>query len=70
MEDGLYPYRLNRIDLVDFWFIFYEVPAKTKRDEAEFNYINSDKDEEPAKAYEPKLSWAKLLTFRQTWHSR
>lgn len=51
-----------------FWFIFYEVPAKQKRlTEAEFNYINSDKDEEPAKAYEPKLSWAKLLTFRQTW---
>jgi MFS transporter, ACS family, hexuronate transporter len=51
-----------------FWFIFYEVPNKQKRvSEAELNYINSDKDEEPVKTNEPRISWAKLLTFRQTW---
>jgi ACS family hexuronate transporter-like MFS transporter len=51
-----------------FWFLFYEVPNKQKRlTEEELNYINSDKDEEPAKSDEPRITWAKLLTFRQTW---
>jgi MFS transporter, ACS family, aldohexuronate transporter len=53
------------------WFIYYEVPAKQKRlSKPEFEYINSDKDEAPvvdAAAAGPKVSWAKLLTYRQTW---
>ncbi len=53
------------------WFIYYEVPRKQKRlAAAELSFIESDKDE-PATAPEeeakPKLTWAKLLTYRQTW---
>jgi ACS family hexuronate transporter-like MFS transporter len=53
-----------------FWFILYEIPAKQKRlSQAEFDYINSDKDEDHVQAEvgKPAMSWAKLLTFRQTW---
>lgn len=47
------------------WFIFYEIPQKQKRlSQAEFDYIHSDKVEEVT---QEKVSWAKLLTFRQTW---
>ena len=54
-----------------FWFIFYDVPAKQKRlSQAEFDYINSDASE-PAAAkgveQEPKISWGKLLVYKQTW---
>ena len=53
------------------WFIYYEIPAKQKRlSKPEFEYINSDKDEAPvvdAAGAGPKVSWAKLLTYRQTW---
>jgi ACS family hexuronate transporter-like MFS transporter len=51
------------------WFIYYEVPAKQKSlSAAEFNYIHSDKDE-PAIAEEKaeKVSWFRLLQFKQTW---
>ncbi len=51
------------------WMKVYEIPAKNKRlSKAEFEYINSDIDEE-AELLEkaPKTSWLKLLTFRQTW---
>jgi ACS family hexuronate transporter-like MFS transporter len=55
-----------------FWFIYYEVPAKQKRlSQAEFDYIHSDKDEqpetEPAGVTAKKLSWLQLLGFKQTW---
>lgn len=47
------------------WFVFYEVPQKQKRlSQAEYDYIHSDKVEE---VKQEKVSWAKLLTFRQTW---
>lgn len=47
------------------WFIFYEIPQKQKRLSAEeLEYINSDKV--PEVVYE-KVSWIKLLSFRQTW---
>jgi len=54
-----------------FWFAFYEIPQKHKKlSKAEFDYIHSDMDE----AYnhnkdlkDTKVSWLKLLTFRQTW---
>lgn len=50
------------------WFIYYEVPRKQKRlGEAELQYINSDLDEKPLEEEGPKLSWAQLLTYRQTW---
>lgn len=58
-----------------FWFLFYEVPAKHKKvSEAELEYINSEPEgiEAPGLATEtlipePKLSWGRLLGFRQTW---
>lgn len=51
------------------WLIMYDVPAKhPKVSEAELNYINSDKDEEvKPDVNEPKVSWFRLLAFRQTW---
>ena len=54
------------------WFVFYEVPAKQKRlSEEEFNYIHSDKDVVVEGASDEsntaKVSWGKLLTFKQTW---
>jgi MFS transporter, ACS family, hexuronate transporter len=51
------------------WFIFYDVPAKEKRlSVQEFNYIHSDNDE-PAKEEikGARISWAKLLSYKQTW---
>jgi len=54
-----------------FWFILYEVPERHKKlSEAERSYINSD--EGPAQPAEDgasaqKLSWVRLLGFRQTW---
>lgn len=52
-----------------FWFILYEVPSKNaKLSQAELHYINSD-PELPATVTdnEPKVSWWRLLQFRQTW---
>jgi ACS family hexuronate transporter-like MFS transporter len=52
------------------WFLYYEVPMKQKKlSKAEFEYIHSDKDEAPVvnDATGAKVSWIKLLTFRQTW---
>ncbi|MES2316457.1 MAG: MFS transporter [Pseudomonadota bacterium] len=51
------------------WQIFYEAPARQKRlGKAEFDYIHSDCAAEPvAAAAQPKTSWFKLLTYRQTW---
>jgi ACS family hexuronate transporter-like MFS transporter len=51
------------------WFIYYEVPARqTRLSKAEFEYIHSDTDDQAAAAgTQPKVSWFKLLTFRQTW---
>jgi ACS family hexuronate transporter-like MFS transporter len=47
------------------WFIFYEIPQKQKRLSAEeLEYINSDRVEAVATE---KVSWLKLLSFRQTW---
>ena len=58
-----------------FWFWLYESPAKQKRlGKAEYDYIHSDREDQPAAAApaagvagEPKVRWAKLLAYRQTW---
>ena len=53
-----------------FWFRLYEVPARHARlTKAEFEYIHSDVDDMAAAAIktEPKVSWFRLLAFRQTW---
>ena len=53
-----------------FWFLLYEIPGKQKKlSQTEFDFIHSDKDEDhSAEALAaPKMSWAKLLTYKQTW---
>ncbi len=52
-----------------FWFASYEIPSKHKKvSVAELEYIQSDLDErEDVKGEYKKVSWFKLLTFRQTW---
>lgn len=52
------------------WLVMYEIPTRHKRlSSAELAFINSDEDEPVAKTdgTEPKVSWLKLLGFRQTW---
>jgi ACS family hexuronate transporter-like MFS transporter len=52
------------------WFIFYEVPEKQKRlSQEEYAYIKSDMDEQQVEegVKEEKISWFRLLGFRQTW---
>ncbi|MDR3460332.1 MAG: MFS transporter [Verrucomicrobiae bacterium] len=47
-----------------FWRTFYESPEKSRRvSSAELADIRGDAPETAA----PKISWGKLLTFRQTW---
>ncbi len=51
-----------------FWFAMYEVPSKHKKlSKSEFEYINSDKDEKINNDNTEKVSWFKLLSYRQTW---
>lgn len=52
-----------------FWLLLYEKPEKQKRlSAAELAYINSDEgEEEQTKSTKEKLSWTKLLGYRQTW---
>jgi len=57
-----------------FWYKMYDSPAaKLKKGQllqAEYDFIHSDKDEQAEEASavgQPKVSWGRLLTFRQTW---
>jgi ACS family hexuronate transporter-like MFS transporter len=55
-----------------FWFWLYEIPAKQKRVlKPEYDYIHSDKEEiitdERDNSGHQKISWWKLLHFKQTW---
>lgn len=57
-----------------FWGISYTSPKKKlasgKLTQAEYDYINSDEDENSVKdenGDEKKVSWFKLLKYRQTW---
>jgi MFS transporter, ACS family, hexuronate transporter len=54
------------------WLIMYERPEKQKRlSAAELAYINKDEEDEKAGGTkdnnEDKVSWVKLLGYRQTW---
>jgi ACS family hexuronate transporter-like MFS transporter len=50
-----------------FWFLMYEIPARHPKLHAdELAYINSDADDTSVHSTE-KVSWFKLLGFRQTW---
>lgn len=53
-----------------FWFWLYELPARSKRvNAAEVAYIHSDVEDQPVtgQAENNKISWFKLLKFKQTW---
>lgn len=57
-----------------FWYALYASPSAKlqsgKLSQAEYDYIHSDVDEqeaEKADVAKTKVSWFKLLTFRQTW---
>jgi MFS transporter, ACS family, hexuronate transporter len=56
-----------------FWYTMYGSPAEKLKSghlqQAEYDFIHSDLDEQAAekKAGPAKVSWFKLLTFRQTW---
>lgn len=53
------------------WLFFYERPEVQKRlSAAELAYINNDAEQQDNTTLpeeKPKLSWATLLTYRQTW---
>jgi len=51
------------------WYRYYEIPEKQKRlAKPEYEYIHSDLDEKgDTELSGPKLSWTRLLTFKQTW---
>ncbi|RAJ05324.1 ACS family hexuronate transporter-like MFS transporter [Chitinophaga skermanii] len=49
------------------WMIFYQIPAKSKKlGAAEYAYIHSD-DQTAPETEEGKVSWGKMLQYRQTW---
>ncbi len=53
-----------------FWLVMYDIPSRHKKvSSSELDYINSDTDEPLAKTdgTEPKVSWLRLLAFKQTW---
>ena len=52
------------------WWVLYEIPTKHKKlSEIEFEYIHSDEDEKLTanNINATKLSWGKLLGYKQTW---
>jgi ACS family hexuronate transporter-like MFS transporter len=51
-----------------FWIIMYEIPRRHKKlSQQELQYIESDNDETVDIVEQPKLSWRKLLGYKQTW---
>lgn len=51
------------------WMMVYDTPAQSKKlSKAEFDYIHSDKVTEESLANEKvKVSWFRILSFKQTW---
>ena len=53
------------------WLLIYQPPTKhAKLSKAEFDYIHSDSDDFATAAVstnEPRLTWGRLLAYRQTW---
>ncbi|HET7536665.1 MAG TPA: MFS transporter [Candidatus Didemnitutus sp.] len=54
-----------------FWYRMYDTPAAKLKNgqlaQPEYDFIHSDREEQSAEASPAKISWFKLLTFRQTW---
>jgi ACS family hexuronate transporter-like MFS transporter len=52
------------------WFLFYSLPEKSKRiSKSELDYIQEPENNSEIRSTDvlPKLTWSKLLTYRQTW---
>ncbi len=50
------------------WAFMYELPSRHKKlSKEEFDYIHSDLDAPAPTEAQPKVSWWRLLKFRQTW---
>lgn len=53
-----------------FWYFFYDSPDKSTRlSRSEYDYIHSDLDEQSNEVTQetPKVSWFRLLRYKQTW---
>jgi ACS family hexuronate transporter-like MFS transporter len=51
-----------------FWLYYYEKPEKQKRMSAtELAYINAEDNSNPVPVTTEKVSWVRLLGYRQTW---
>jgi MFS transporter, ACS family, hexuronate transporter len=52
-----------------FWYFIYDSPKNHKKlSKAEFDHIHSDAESAPAEnEVTEKVSWSRLLSFRQTW---
>jgi MFS transporter, ACS family, hexuronate transporter len=54
-----------------FWSIFYSTPKKMlekgKLSQAEYDYIHNEDEPVQESAPKEKVSWFKLLTYKQTW---
>jgi len=51
-----------------FWLMYYEKPEKQRRlSAAELEYINSDSKDTAIADTKEKVSWIKLLGYKQTW---
>lgn len=53
-----------------FWYMFYDTPSHHKKlSREEFNFIHSDVEvtAREAEGSEAKISWFRLLRFKQTW---
>lgn len=51
-----------------FWLYYYEKPEKQKRmSAAELAYINAEDNSNPVPVTTEKVSWVRLLGYRQTW---
>src|SRR5688572_4392140 len=51
-----------------FWWVYYDKPEKQKRlSAAELAYINSSEEAAQVVKQQEKVSWVKLLGYKQTW---
>ncbi|MCG2583774.1 MFS transporter [Massilia sp. TS11] len=51
-----------------FWIVYYDKPEQQKRlSRAELDYIHSDSSAPAPAATAPRVSWWRLLAYRQTW---
>jgi len=51
-----------------FWMLLYDIPSRHKKlSAAEHEYILSDKENASSETKTEKVSWIKLMGFKQTW---